>query len=610
MMIVLKIILCSGILLGLYYLLLEKEKTFTFNRFYLLFALVFSYTIPFLKIETKVTKVEENTSVFQEVSQYPVAEISAPIQETFDYEQLIIMIYTVISVLFLLKFIFSIIRLKKLKGEKIIYKNRTVVLLEKDVAPFSFLNTIYFSKHYIQENKVEENIFLHEEVHILQKHSLDVFLVEILKAVMWINPFIFLYKKAIVTNHEFIADEKVIHKKNNIKAYQELILSEILRQQSPKLTHQFSFNNTKKRFIMMTNKNSKFAQIKKYLCIPAFASLSFLFTEKVYANETIDASEKSSSAILDTPTTKSNNNEAYEEIVKIIKKYDDIIESKDYERFMKDVSRNEQIKLAELFKQLSSEEYQKLPLYVSYQEINRQIPTQKQLNQFLNSKYNIELDGKVINNNILHTYKPSDFYSVYILKVIPTNPDYGKYEYGVVLKTKDFAKKFNQQKNILVSFKIKNDEDFEMMKKNTDRVKKEVIYDTIRPKEGKNTTLKQETSKSTTNETVTTTTKDEATQLPQYPGGMNELRNNISKSFDGSNVKASKEPYRTEINYTVLEDGNIADVKATGNNEAFNTEAVNSFKKANENITWKPAEKDGKQVRYRMRIPLTMSFQN
>jgi hypothetical protein len=88
------------------------------------------------------------------------------------------------------------------------------------------------------------------------------------------------------------------------------------------------------------------------------------------------------------------------------------------------------------------------------------------------------------------------------------------------------------------------------------------------------------------------------------------MRNKMAKAFDASKMNLGKETYRTEINYTVLEDGNIADVRAAGNNEAFNTEAVNSFKKSNENITWKPAEKDGKQVRYRMRIPLTMSFQN
>ena len=39
------------VLLAVYHLLLEKEKMHQFNRFYLLFSLVFSFAIPFITIE-------------------------------------------------------------------------------------------------------------------------------------------------------------------------------------------------------------------------------------------------------------------------------------------------------------------------------------------------------------------------------------------------------------------------------------------------------------------------------------------------------------------------------------------------------------------------------
>ena len=39
------------VLLAVYYLFLEKEKIHVFNRFYLLFSLVFSMVIPFITIE-------------------------------------------------------------------------------------------------------------------------------------------------------------------------------------------------------------------------------------------------------------------------------------------------------------------------------------------------------------------------------------------------------------------------------------------------------------------------------------------------------------------------------------------------------------------------------
>ena len=451
-------------------------------------------------------------------------------------------------------------------------------------------------------------MFLHEEIHIAQKHSLDIFFVEILKALIWFNPFIYLYKKVIVTNHEFLADEKVIDKNNDVKSYQQLILSEILKQRNLDLTHQFNFNNTKKRFIMMTSKNSKFAQVKKYLCAPAFMALAILFAEKVYANDSTEP-EKNNSVSVEIPKAEiKNNNGAYQEIAKIINKYDDIVKNKDSERFINEVPRDEQIKLAELFKQINAEDYQKLPLSVNYREINREIPTQKQLKQFLDSKYNIELDGKVVANNVLKHYKNSDFYSVYVVKVLPKNPDYGKYEYGVVLNTKDFAKKFNSQKNIGNSFKIKKEEYLEMIKKSKDTVKEEVKDVAIYQAQPDN---KREVKESSQTVTVNQIDKNEYSVLPQYPGGINELRTKISKSFDGSKINSNntKEMYRTDLTYTITEDGSVADIKAAGNNELFNTETIASFRRANENITWKPAEKDGKPARYRMRIPLTMSFE-
>uniref|UniRef100_A0AAU6WQH3 TonB C-terminal domain-containing protein n=2 Tax=Chryseobacterium TaxID=59732 RepID=A0AAU6WQH3_9FLAO len=105
--------------------------------------------------------------------------------------------------------------------------------------------------------------------------------------------------------------------------------------------------------------------------------------------------------------------------------------------------------------------------------------------------------------------------------------------------------------------------------------------------------------------------QDEPTVLPQFPGGINEMRTRVSKSFDGSKLEAGKPKglLKADILYTVNANGNVVNVKVAGNNESFNNEALISFKKANENVIWKPAEKDGRPVNYAMRLPLTMSFE-
>jgi len=42
--------ICLALLLGVYRLFLEKEKMHRFNRFFLLFSLIFSFTIPLIPV--------------------------------------------------------------------------------------------------------------------------------------------------------------------------------------------------------------------------------------------------------------------------------------------------------------------------------------------------------------------------------------------------------------------------------------------------------------------------------------------------------------------------------------------------------------------------------
>lgn len=294
--IILKTILCSGVLLGLYHLFLAKEKTFIFNRFYLISALIFSFSIPFAAIETKQTEKEIPETVFAGEIAQPILQASIVKEESFDFTEILIIASFIISGILLLKIVYSVFKIKRLKGRKIIYRNRNVFLLKQNLAPFSFCNTIYLSENYFKDSKIDNAIFFHEEIHVKQKHSVDILFVEILKAVFWFNPFIYFYKKAMINNHEFIADESVILKNKNVKKYQEFILQEILKQQNLALIHQFNFNNTKKRFIMMTSKNSKFAKAKKMMVIPIFIITGFAFAERVHdksiAINTIDSQSK------------------------------------------------------------------------------------------------------------------------------------------------------------------------------------------------------------------------------------------------------------------------------------------------------------------------------
>ncbi len=278
-----KIIACSAVLIGFYYLFLAKEKSFQFNRFYLIFALLFSYIIPFVTWEMPANEVAKTGLVFQETAGEIMMIPAKPVETELNWGMIVLGIYGLITLFLLMKSLFSIIKILKLKGKFIKVNNLKTKVLEENISPFSFLGTLYIGKNYFKNNSIDERIFLHEKNHIEQKHSIDLILIELLKIVSWFNPALYFYKKAIITNHEFLADENVLSQNFEVQAYQKLILEEISTNQNLQFTNQFNFNNTKKRFIMMTKTKSRFAQVKQIFTLPILVALSFVFVQKTYA---------------------------------------------------------------------------------------------------------------------------------------------------------------------------------------------------------------------------------------------------------------------------------------------------------------------------------------
>ncbi|MDF2551602.1 MAG: family metallopeptidase [Chryseobacterium sp.] len=588
--IILKVILCSGIVLGLYYLFLAKEKTFTFNRFYLLLGLVFSYSIPFVTIETPQIEDRKPTIIFEQ--EIPQQILQTPIEaqtEAFDYIQLLWIGYFVILGILILKILYSIIKIKSLKGRKIIYQNRAVVLLDKEIAPFSFLNIIYLSENYFKDRKIDERIFLHEEIHVKQKHSFDVLLVEVLKAFSWFNPFIYLYKNAMITNHEFLADEEVITKNEDIKNYQELILNEVLKQQNLNLTHQFNFNNTKKRFIMMTKRNSKFAKAKKYLAIPAFAVLAVLFAEKVYANDSSSENLVESNILSDDP---------YTEFKKILSKYSELIEKKEYAEFEKKISDEEKQKLAELYAKLSNQQQNEQPIiFLNLSDYKKIVPTEKQINDFSNAqKYLAVINGRQVSNTELAKYKSSDF-SYYSITESSSKP------FSVTLMTNSYFKKYVKEKNPVMAF-VSSDITPPISRKSFSQ-------DTITPKRDAEAKVLKQNS-----------TKDKDLSIPpphppsanfvqaSFPEGMNILRSKVAQNFDGSVFKGDEGTVKSAVYIVIDENGSVDKVVATGDSKIFNDESERAVKSVVAKTKWKPATDNGKPVKTTFSLPLTMTFES
>lgn len=96
----------------------------------------------------------------------------------------------------------------------------------------------------------------------------------------------------------------------------------------------------------------------------------------------------------------------------------------------------------------------------------------------------------------------------------------------------------------------------------------------------------------------------EVEQTAEFPGGINAFRKKVGENFDTSAIEGADGVVKGEVTFVVERDGSITDVKVTGSNSDFNSEAVRTVKSIKNK--WAPAKINGQSVRYRYRLPLAM----
>ncbi len=289
--------LCLLFLLAVYHLFLEREKMHSFNRWFLIGSIIFSLSVPkiLITVPPKIVQLEDD-HVLQELTTVPendlILNTNTPVGNTFSaLEIVLISIYLIGFLFFLIRFIKNLRALYK----KIIYnikvksKNALFVLLKDNILPHSFLHYIFFNKDDYQNGKIEEELFTHELTHVKQKHSFDILFIELIKIIFWFNPAIYLLKKAIQLNHEFLADQSVINTHKNTSTYQYMLLEKASWSKTSYLASNLNYSVTKKRLKMMTKNTSKtIGVLKKIALFPIALGLIYLFSTKIEAqNENI-----------------------------------------------------------------------------------------------------------------------------------------------------------------------------------------------------------------------------------------------------------------------------------------------------------------------------------
>ncbi len=260
-----------------YSILLKNLTFYNLNRFYFLIGSLYAFTYPFLNVKSWFAeKIVVPQGVIFEY--FPLVIENA--NPGFSLNDLFIVVIMLGSAVFLIKLLTqlaSLLRIhlysKPAKWREYLFRN--VVF---PITPFSFFNKIYLHKKQHQDLELND-IFKHEYVHVKGHHSIDVLLFEIVLLICWYNPFVWLMRKAVRQNLEFLTDQQVLDKGVDRQTYQYSLLHVTKQGAQVGISNQFNFKTLKKRIMMMNKKRSSKLELSKYVfLLPILIIAGITFT--------------------------------------------------------------------------------------------------------------------------------------------------------------------------------------------------------------------------------------------------------------------------------------------------------------------------------------------
>ena len=265
------------VLFGFYKLMFSGDTFFALRRATLIGMCLVAMLVPGLNCSYWINKSVGMVSMANEYAAIvlPAVTVTPGGGGSIGWETTAMTIYTMVACLFLLRFFWQLVSIVRLRNKcRTTDINGTkVYLLESDEGPFSFFNWIFINptKHNRQET---DEIMTHELAHCRQLHSVDILFTELFAIVFWANPFVWLLKREVRLNLEYLADNNVLAGGTDSKKYQYHLLGLAYRKNVATISNNFNVLPLKKRIKMMNKKRTKrIAKVKYALYIPLAAAL-------------------------------------------------------------------------------------------------------------------------------------------------------------------------------------------------------------------------------------------------------------------------------------------------------------------------------------------------
>jgi len=270
-----------SLLFIVYRIVLSRLTFHTVNRYLLLSLIPISFLLPlvdgfFPTISQVIIDIPLYESIgFNDVEGFKVQETLIS-NSTINYGAILPILYFLGVIFSLTKLFFNILKLVTEKQNATIHQKKGYkLIITKNLQIFSFFNWIFVPL------KQQDNIIIeHEKAHIKLKHSIDIIMTEVFIALFWFNPFVYFYRKALKSVHEFQVDNSVLKKQIKTSHYLQVLLQSLDIKNPNTIYSYFSYPILKRRIDMITKtKSTPLAKLKYLILLPVCALLLFAFTK-------------------------------------------------------------------------------------------------------------------------------------------------------------------------------------------------------------------------------------------------------------------------------------------------------------------------------------------
>jgi hypothetical protein len=260
-----------------YYGLLRQLTFWRANRIYLLLALGFAAVYPALPVPALLPApvVAGAPGLALEGAAGPritlitsTPELATP-APALDWRVVVIALYGVGTAGLLVRLLGQLASMGLLwrRSRPAVVQGQAVRVLPGEGGAFSFGNSIFLSENDLRADSATQQALLrHEQAHVRQGHTLDVLLLQLAVALAWPNPAVWLLRRALLDNLEYLADEAALQTGLDRRAYQYCLLRLVpLAIPTPALAFHLHPLTLKNRIYMLNQPHSSARQFGRYL---------------------------------------------------------------------------------------------------------------------------------------------------------------------------------------------------------------------------------------------------------------------------------------------------------------------------------------------------------